>query len=485
MIVKRSIYYTIIVLLSILSGCTDDYVKDIYTDEELTISRYLESNPDYTELVSAMKRTQYFTILSLQGQFTMLVADNDAFKRYYTSKGVAGLGDLDDETVKQLVETLIIETKVTSVNFRIGRMAYPFSGESLIMSFGTGGLGSAKINGILVEAYDIARSNGVMHKMTDVITPADKTIAELFQERPAYSIFYEALQATGIIDTLASTEEYNKNRYTVFAESNEAFTAVGINNYDDLRAAFSDTDDVTDANDGLNQYMRYHILTADLTALEFKSGIYNTVYNYPLKLEISDRFKLNTSIDDQGEETCGLLNLDDIDNLAWNGIVHGLSAPIPLIELSPEPMLHLGTDVCISAEELDFNKIIYAGDASPPWISTDSEVLQYLCTNVGDYVEFYSPYLFAVTYKVYYEPSTFLPGKSILGLYVNDELIGEPFINEHESFDLRNGKKGYYVGTVDITEGGIQRIKVKVEGAYLYPDDNVIRLKKIYFEPAN
>lgn len=485
MAVKRFIYYTIIVLLSISFGCSDDYVVDAYEDEELTIARYLESNSDYSELVNAMKRTQYFTILSLQGAYTVLAPKNEAFVRYYAQKGVSGLEQLDDETVNHLVGTLVIDSKITSVYFRMGRLAYPLSGESLVMSFGTSGLSSAKVNGVPIKAFDMIRSNGVLHEMEDVITPADKNLAELLQEDASFSIFYEALVATGVIDTLKTMEPEYKNAFTLFVPSNEAFVLAGLNNLEDLKLTYSNTDDVTNPEDSLNQYMRYHILNEDLMLLEFENGIYNTLMNYPIKVDINDQFRINSTIDDEGGEISAVVDVEHINQLAWNGIMHRLNKIIPAIELKAEPVLHIGSDVLISADELDMNKVIYAGDATTPWITGDSEVWQYHCKNPGDYLEFYSPYLFPSTYKVYYEASSYDPGRTILGLYVNDVMVGEPFINNYESIDLSKGNKGFYVGKVNIRQGGPQRIKVKVEGAYLYPDDNFIRLKKIYFEPAN
>ncbi|MFV0593842.1 MAG: fasciclin domain-containing protein [Draconibacterium sp.] len=482
MTIRKFIYYFTIALLPILSACSDNYVTEVYTDEELTISRYLERDENFSELLSAMKRTQYFNILALQGTYTLWAPNNDAFYRYYEKMGVSGLDQLDDATVTKLVATHIIGEKIPSVNFESGRLPYPLSEESLIMSFGTEGISSTKVNGISLGEIDMFRTNGVIHELNEVIAPADKTMAEVLQENADYSIFYEAMTATGIIDTLASRTERNRNRFTLLVESNDALAQAGINSYDDLKAAYSSTNDVTDPADSLNQFMRYHIITEDLTALEFKTWTYNTVLNYPINITVDDQIKLN-AVSEGGELVFGTLNLNYVDVLAWNGIIQRMESILPVIDVQPQPVLFIGTSICLNSNELDAEKVIYGDDATPPWISSDAEVLQYLCTDVGDYVEFYSPYLFNVTYKIYYENSTYNPGRTIYGIYINDEMVGEPFVNEYQKVSLSSGQKGLYVGKVTLNASGQQRVKVKVEGSYLYPDDNFIRLKKIYFEP--
>ena len=480
---SRIIIYIQIIMLILLAGCNDSYITEAYENEDLTIARFLENDENYSELYKALKRTQYFNILALQGEYTLWAPNNDAFLAYYKQIGVSGLDELDDETVNKLVGTHIIEEKVTSLMFTTGRLPYPNSGESLILSFGEEGLSSARINGIKISVFDMIRSNGVIHEVESVLTPAGKTIAEVLAEDSEYSIFYNAMEATGVLSILSSKEEINKNRFTLFAESNSAFQQKGIQSFEDLKSIYSTTNDITNSDDSLNQFMRYHILVEDLTILEFKPFPYNTMLNIPLKIDIDGEFKINRQVNGEGNEEYASIDLNMIDRLAWNGIIHRLGSVLSIIEVKPEPIVHIGTHICIDANNLHLDKVIYTGDAEPPWISNDQEVFQYLCKDVGDYLEFYTPYLFDVTYRVYYEPSEFNPGRTIYGLYVNDEQVGDSFVNIHEPFNLSAGQKGYYVGKVTLKEAGRQRLKVKVEGSYLYPDDNFIRLKKVYFEP--
>lgn len=481
---KKHIYYFTLAIFILLSACIDEPGPIIYEDDEMTIARSLEDKQEYSELLAALKRTQYFNILALQGSFTLLVADNDAFTAYYDKIGVSGLNQLSDEEVKNLVETHIFTRTILSIDFKAGRMPPSANKATLVMSFTDEGIKSAKINGIGISEFDLLRTNGVMYKVNEVISPPDKTIAEKIAESPEYSILYEALVATGVIDSINVKSEASRNRYTVFVESNEALANEGINSYEDLKNKYSDTDDITQPEDKFNQYIRYHIVDGDYTIVEFQSNLYLTLLNYPVKIDVSNELKINLSVDESGVETYATINIDNIDFSLWNGFLHEIESTIPVIEVYPQSVLFVGTSLALSKEELDMSKVIYAGDAEPPWIAGDKEVLQYLCTEVGSYIEFYSPYMFDVSYKVYYEPSTWAPGKTVLGVYINDEMIGEPFVNVYEKIDLANGKTGYYLGKVTFNKAGSHRIKVKVEGSYLYPEDNYIRLKKIYFEPV-
>lgn len=479
---KRINVFISIVLVVLLAACTNEPGPITFEDEELTIARSLESKEAYSELFKALKRTQYFNILALQGDFTLLAAENSEMQAYYQSIGKATLDDLSEAEVNNLVETHIFYKTIKSVSFKAGRMTPPVNGATLVMSFTEEGIKSAQINDVGFSEFDIPRTNGVIHKVNQVITPPSKTIGEKIKETADYSIFYEALIETGAIEILNDPSEANIGRFTVFVESNAAFASGGIKSYEDLKNKYASLDDVADPEDKLNQFMRYHIVDGDFTILEFQSGVYNTLLNYPLGVEIEETIKINKHIE-EGIESYATVNLDFIDKSFRNGFIQELASEIPVIEINPKGALFVGSSLALNTEELDPSKVIYANDAEGPWISSDAEVLQYLCTEVGDYLEFYSPYLFNVDYQVYYEAASYNPGRTILGVYINDQPVGEPFVNDYEKMDPEAGQYGLYVGKVKIESTGFQRVKIKVEGEYFYPDDNFIRLKKIYFVP--
>jgi len=479
---KVTIY--LILALTMLTGCMDEPEPVFYEDDELTISRSLENKPEYSELLAALKRTQYFNILALQGNFTLFAVKNDALENYYTLLGKGSLDELTDEEVNNFVGMHIINKTITSQAFRAGRMTSPENGATLVMSFDEEGVKSAMINGVGFLEFDLPRTNGVIHVLESALTPPNKTIADIINETDEYSIFNEALVQTGVIDSLNIKSDATKNLYTVFVESNEAFAKGGISSFEDLKQKYSTSDDITDPKNGLNRYIRYHIVYGDFTILEFETRIYNTMLFYPLNIEIGDEFMINSFTEDETVKYA-TINLSQIDKPYWNGFIQELDSEIPIVNIVPDNVLFIGSSLAVSNEELDISKVIYADDAEAPWLSTDKEVFVYRCTEIGDYIEFLSPYLFGVDYKVYYQCASFQAGKSILGVSINNQPVGEPFINIYANVNPENDQYGLYIGKIKIALPGLQRVKIKVEGAYFYPDNNNIRIKKIYFVPDN
>lgn len=478
---KKIIAYLILVL-TIITGCIDEPGSVIFEDNELTISRSLENKEEFSELLAALKRTQYFNILALQGSFTLYAVENNAMEDYYALLGKSSLNDLTDDEVKTFVETHIVDKRISSQSFRAGRMTSSVNGATLIMSFGDGGVKSAKINGIGFLEFDLSRTNGLIHILESALSPPDKTIADNIEETEEYSIFYQALVETGIIDSLNVKSDNTKGAYTLFVESNQAFAKGGINSYEDFKQKYSTSDDITEPDNGFNRYIRYHIVYGDFTILEFETRIYNTMLYYPLNIEVGSAFMINKFVEDDIEKYA-TVNLFQIDKPYWNGFVQELESEIPVIDIIPENVLFIGSTLAISNEELDSSKVIYTSDAEPPWLIGDNEVFNYGSTEIGNYLEFLSPYLFDAEYKIYYQSASSQAGKSILGLSINDQQVGEPFINVYVKVEPETNQYGLYLGKIKIDNPGFQRVKIKVEGAYFYPDNNAIKLKKIYFVP--
>jgi uncharacterized surface protein with fasciclin (FAS1) repeats len=72
-----------------------------------------------------------------------------------------------------------------------------------------------------ILATDIQAKNGVIHTIDKVILPANKNIVETAQALPQFSVLVEAVLAANLQGTLSGA-----GPFTVFAPSNDAFTAL-------------------------------------------------------------------------------------------------------------------------------------------------------------------------------------------------------------------------------------------------------------------
>ena len=162
---------------------------------------------------------------------------------------------------------------------------------------------------------DIEATNGVLHVCSNVIPRSDRTTDDQLrvEGEKGLKIFYEALEATGYTDTLLIEKKYNEDgtaktydmgnnhndrdgnplyypkeclvKWTVFAETDEAFRAAGINSFDDLKQKciewygncgawydyigekgikISTGDDYTNKFNVVNMFVAYHILRAGM-----------------------------------------------------------------------------------------------------------------------------------------------------------------------------------------------------------------------------
>ena len=100
-----------------------------------------------------------------------------------------------------------------------------------------------------------------IHALDHVLKPATKSSAQLISENPKFSIFKQALVATGFYDTLNIVNTATPKRwFTVLAETNQALADSGITSYSALFAKYSNTGNPKNPLDSLYIYVAYHII---------------------------------------------------------------------------------------------------------------------------------------------------------------------------------------------------------------------------------
>jgi len=236
----------------------------INTTEDVNIVGYLEKYPDSFSLFKQiLDRTGNSSFLNAYGAYTCFAPSNSGVKTYLQRIGAASVDAADLNTLKDMVKLHLLEDTVYTGSFTDGKLpVITMYGQFLVTSVtNNGGVSSYIVNRqAAVTRSNIRVGNGVIHVLDNVLIPATKTIAKQLEEKPEFSIFVQALQATGYYSLLNTVNPDTSLRwYTVFAESNQALADSGFASFAALKTKYSQTGNPLLEHDSLNMYVAYHI----------------------------------------------------------------------------------------------------------------------------------------------------------------------------------------------------------------------------------
>lgn len=182
---------------------------------------------------------------------------------------------------------------------------------------------------------DIQVHNGYIHVIDKVLDPLTKDVYTTLKDNPAYRIFSQGLELTGIKDTLQLiTIPYGnytaRTRYTVYAVSDSVYNTCGITNVSDLISwCGANPDSLRSQGNRFYRYIEYHCL----------SGTYylNRLYsrNFPV---LSAENNISMILDHEDYK----INLDTVTNTythfiipecnipAKNGVIHTVNGLLPV-----------------------------------------------------------------------------------------------------------------------------------------------------------
>src|SRR5476651_2565923 len=250
---NRSLVFALIasVLFSIsIAGCKKKEYPLVPLSNTLNITQYIESNPSQFSLFDqVLQRTGFDGFLGAYGSYTIFVPSNSAITLYLKNRNAASVSDVNVDTLKDLVRYhVILNDTISTLYFVDGKLRSPtFLGQYLTSSVANiNGESSYQINKqALVTQSNIYLGNGVMHVIDHVLRPATLTLAQTIAANPKYSIFTQALKATGFYDTLNVSANLNPNKlrnyFTVFAQTDSDYAANGIANYTALAKKYGTT----------------------------------------------------------------------------------------------------------------------------------------------------------------------------------------------------------------------------------------------------
>ena len=251
------------------NACKEDIDEsNLYTFTGETIEDYLANRSEqYSNFNYILQRIGYDKILSAYGTYTCFAPDNDAVTAYVDSlyndmtnkelphNGMTkpGLEGLTDSLCQDIALFHLLGTEVMSVYMGNGMTVKTILGRDITTSFDSISK-SVVINRtaqIVKSGIDKDLENGVLHEINHVITRSNLLVAGEMEAHEQFSVFANALKATGLADTLtAVSHDFEKITiktgfylpekcemgYTVFAETDEVLAQNGITDVESMAA---------------------------------------------------------------------------------------------------------------------------------------------------------------------------------------------------------------------------------------------------------
>ena len=496
----------VFVLACIFYSCVPEIDDQGFYDEDvLSITEYLEMNKDtFSVFYNLVIEAGIYDALNAYNPagngFTLFLPTDDAFDAYIKGdKDYATLDELvaDNDFVRLLVKYHLVMLGLRTNEFPYGSLPdTTASGDLLTIGFSSN-LDSTvyKVNNIApVIEGNLEMANGYVHVISKVLRPINFSGYDWLFENPEYSILSQALDITGIKESLtayrtSSSGKLIRNKYTILAENDSIFKRSGIHSIDDLIAEFASPElPYTDAGNDLYQFAAYHILEGEYFLADFdQTRNYNTFANAPVRIVSDLELKINPGTDtlkviisDQGDTT--IVNYismfyDDSNILTKNGAIH-LISDILRFKVPPissrtfnfyeENLINAvrntpGTYYFFEEDQVDFEVLSWTGPDQISYIKSSSDISAY----GNDYIEIDGKFVINYTvpkilpgrYNFYLRVNSYsgnnenaqiivyLDGKKMSGIYNlnNGGLPTNPF-------RVNNDWNGYRIATVEFTK---------------------------------
>lgn len=354
----------------LLFSCDDPYENDNFVVYDLyPAATYLETRQDeFSEWIEILKYADMYNAINQAAKtFTVFAPNNEAVKAFYAKRGISDVTGLTKTYAKALVQYHVINDAISQKEFLVGGKLtkQTISGDYLTVSFddtenSEGGLNSVYMNEeALVDEFANEVTNGYVYMLADVLTPLVETVYDRLAENSDYSIFKDAVEATGWDQTLSTVydtiqNEYGgttvvKRNYTAFVVSNATFGNDGISSLSELVSKVGASSDYEDAGNALNQFVAYHLISStryidDLFTFsgDDTTAVWSTLANKQV-LSTHD-FSGNYYVNYDDATSSGIeLVAGKTDNQAKNGILHEVNNYMPVFSPNPITMIW---DVC-------------------------------------------------------------------------------------------------------------------------------------------
>lgn len=222
---KLSTPFAAFALTVLVAGCSSEDEKSGSPSEtETTLTDVARANGNFKTLVGALEATGLDVALEGDGPFTVMAPTDAAFARL--PDGV--LASLDAATLEKILKYHVVAGEALAADVVTMTSATTLEGQSFSIS--AGGDGVFLNAATEVSQTDVMADNGVIHVIDSVLLPPDiafpGTLVDAVSAYPAFDTLVGAVVSAELAGALGGAND--GNGYTLFAPTNAAFDALGV-----------------------------------------------------------------------------------------------------------------------------------------------------------------------------------------------------------------------------------------------------------------
>ncbi len=312
--IKNTFFYAMLFLATVsFMSCSED--SDEVTPEPTPTTNTIidiAQGDDFTTLAAALDRVSLTATLNGAGPFTVFAPTNAAFTALLADLAISGLDEVSDDVLTEILLNHVVSGTVMSTDLTAGYVSTLATGAqdtkvSLLVDLTDG----VKLNNTAtVTAADVVADNGVVHVIDQVILVPNVVATAV--ANPNFSILVAALTDERLAKADFANTLSGDGPFTIFAPTNEAFTALLASNeeWNGLADIPAET---------LEAVLKYHVIVGDnINASEITDGAKPTTFE-------GNTFVINTTdgvviTDVAGKESNVIL----ADVQASNGVIHAI-----------------------------------------------------------------------------------------------------------------------------------------------------------------
>ncbi len=193
---------------------------------QLNLLETASSTGKFTALVNAVAASGLIDVLVGHQDYTILAPTDQAFRNLPASDIEALLKVENRAKLKEILTYHVIKGRITAEELAEKSSAITLNGAKVTIASNKKGLA---INEATVLQADIRCTNGVIHVIDRVLTPAEPDILTIVERTGSFKTLLAAIKAAGLTDALEAD-----GPFTLFAPSDEAFAKLPKETLKDL-----------------------------------------------------------------------------------------------------------------------------------------------------------------------------------------------------------------------------------------------------------